>query len=205
MAPTSLSHSQPEEGDMQRIRLSEWARRQGISHITAYRMLRRRMLPVPCERSPTGRWYVLLPPKRLERAAIYTRAAPGPRQVDEINEQIVRLSEWASTRFRSIFTIVREIADPYASPMPRLQRLLADRQITNILIQHPGIIGLHNYDLLVAALAPDGRTILALDVKKAKVASQRADIQAGIVELCVELHGPQRGQKIARTAILGDD
>ena len=184
-------------GGMERIRLSEWARQQGISRITAYRMLRRRMLPVPSERSPTGRWYVLVPPKRIGRAAIYTRATPGPHQIEEINQQIAALSEWATIRYRSIFTIVREIANPYTSSMPRLQRLLADRQISNILIHNPAIVGLHNYDLLTASLAPAGRAITSLQPGKPKIAARRADLKAAITGLCIELNGLKKGPEIA--------
>ena len=65
---------------LRRVRLSEWARQEGIARITAYRMLQRGILPVPSERSPTGRWYVLLPAKPTGRIALYTRATPGPHQ-----------------------------------------------------------------------------------------------------------------------------
>ena len=144
-----------------RIRLSEWARRQGISRITAYRMLKRGILPVPSERSPTGRWYVLIAARKDDRVAIYACAKPGPTQVNVINDQVASLSEWAAQRHLGVFTVVREIVDPRDSRMPRLERLLTDRQITHIVIDHPETIGVLQYRLLLAALSPQGRTITA--------------------------------------------
>ena len=147
---------------MQRVRLAEWARQEGISRITAYRMLQRGILPVPFEQSPTGRWYVLLPAKRIGRIAMYTRGNPaadaGPSA--EINEQIVSLSEWATHRRMNIYTVTREIGDPRFGTLPRLELLLADHHITHILIDTPAVFGICLYRALVAALTPQGRSII---------------------------------------------
>lgn len=144
---------------MERVRLSEWARGEGISRITAYRMLRRGILPVPFERSPTGRWYVLVPRERIGRIVIYVRAKPGERRVIEINAQTAALSEWATHHHLNIYTVVQEVADPATDPLPRLERLLADRKLTHILIDTPDVIG-PSFRLVVAALAAQGRTII---------------------------------------------
>ena len=149
----------PLRGETERVRLSEWARREGISRITAYRMLRRGILPVPFERSPTGRWYVLVPAKRIGRLGIYIRADPGMERIHRINAQTARLSAWAAHHHLNVFTVVQEVADPNTDPLPRLERMLADRNLTHILIDSPEVIG-SSYRLLVAALAPQGRAII---------------------------------------------
>ena len=61
------------ERSLERIRLTEWARREGIARITAYRMLRRGILPVVSERSPTGRWYVYV---RVESGRTHCHLRP---------------------------------------------------------------------------------------------------------------------------------
>ena len=194
----------PREG-LQRVRLSEWARQQGISRLTAYRMLKRGILPVPSERSPTGRWYVLVPLRQIGRTAIYARAAPSPRQIDIINNQIAALSEWTAIRHRSVFTVVREIADPFISPMPRLERLLADRQITEIVVDNPAIIGINRFQLLVAALAPQGRIVTAVHAGKQRDDGYQTDLHAAIISLCKLVHGPEKGPKAARQAFAYSD
>ena len=145
-------------GGVRRMRLSEWARQQGISRLTAYRMLQRGILPVQSEQSPTGRWYVLV---KEGRSVIYARAKPGPHQVEEINRQVSALAEWAAYREVRVFTVIREIADPPAQPMLRLEKLLEDRLITQILIASPSVVGNCQYRLIMSALYPSGRTIFA--------------------------------------------
>ena len=152
----------PTRRDLERVRLSEWARQEGISRITAYRMLRKGILPVPHERSPTGRWYVLLPRPQVGRIAAYLRSSPGERQITDLNDQLASLADWVAHKHVKLFTVVREIADPAEGPLPRLERLVADRHITHILIENPFLLGTCLYGLLVAALAPQGRTIIAV-------------------------------------------
>ncbi len=147
---------------LRRVRLSEWAREQGISRITAYRMLRRNILPVPTERSPTGRWYVLMPYETAGNTALYARCAPGVNQIKVINQQVDNLTRWAAKHNRHVHTIVREIADPLVSPLPRLERLLSDKGIAEIVVESPRIIGASQFGLLLAALAPQGRLILTI-------------------------------------------
>ena len=157
-----LSHQHNHQQDMQRVRLSIWARGQGIARITAYRMLKRGILPVPSERSPTGRWYVLLPKDKAGKTVIYTRADPQSSHTEVINQQVSALAEWAAISHRSVFTVVKEIADTKTGPMPRLEKLLVDLQVKEILIENPTVIGICQYQLLVAALAPQGRSIIPM-------------------------------------------
>lgn len=126
-------------------------------------MLRKGILPVPAEQSPTGRWYVLLPPDRLGKTVVYARATPGRAAMDVTNRQVQAVTEWATLRGRPIFAVVTEVADPLVGPMPKLLRLLASAENTEILIHNPDVMGIGRLELIVAALAPQGRTITAVN------------------------------------------
>lgn len=195
------SHQAKQRYGLRRVRLSEWARQEGIARITAYRMLQRGILPVPSERSPTGRWYVLLPDTRSGRTAFYARAAPGPDQATAINDQIVTLTEWAASQRQPAFIVVREIADPFVDPMPKLARLLADPQISDIVIESPAVVGEFKYRLLVAALAPQGRVLVVARKKKQGREAHRNDARAAIASLCRLLYGPEKGANAARRVL----
>ena len=151
------------EGDnpaVQRLRLSEWARRQGISRLTAYRMLQAGTLPVPAERTPTGRWFVVV--NTESRAAVYARG-DSEADADEINEQIASVVGWASSRNLPIYTVIREIADPEQGPLPLLARLLDDQRYTQVLVATPEVVGRRAFELLNAALRRHGRSMVAID------------------------------------------
>ena len=184
-----------------RIRLTEWARREGIARITAYRMLRRGILPVVSERSPTGRWYVHVPADRAGRTVFYARAPSGPRQVARLNRQVESLSKWARHRNRSDFAVVREIANPYTENLPRLEALVADPHVGEIVIDHPWVVGEFQFRLLVAALSSQGRTLSVASGTRHRSRDRNADLQSAITRLCVHLHGRDLGLEAAGLAV----
>ena len=193
------------DSGLRRVRLSEWAADQGIARITAYRMLQRGILPVPSERSPTGRWYVLLPASRTERIALYTRASQGPDQAHVLNGQIAALSEWAAFRQREVYIVVKEVAEPLTGRMPKLAGLLADSQISEIVVESPEVVGSAAFQLLVAALAPQGRKITAAaNVSQGRNMLVR-ETRAAIVGLCRRIYGAERGLAVARKALEGTE
>ena len=188
-------------GPLVRIRLAEWARREGIARITAYRMLRRGILPVVSERSPTGRWYVYVPSNEAIRTVIYVRATPGPDQVASLGRQVESLSRWARRKNRSNCTVVREIANPFTDNLPKFEALVADPQVTEIVIDHPWVVGEFQFRLLVAALASQGRSLSVASGTRHQSRDRKVYLHGGIARLCVHLHGRELGLEAARHAI----
>ena len=144
----------------ERIRLSEWARREGISIDTAYRMIKRGVMPAATERSPTGRWYVLMPLPRSGKVAFYVRASPGREAAVELNRQLATLVEWARPRRLDPDLIVREVADPLIAPLRNLGSLLADRDVGTIIIERMHVFGPAVFAALGAVLGSQGRSIV---------------------------------------------
>ena len=204
MSSASAEHDAPRcsrHGSLVRIRLSEWARREGIARITAYRMLRRGILPAVTERSPTGRWYVYVPADRAGHTVFYARAASGPYQVASLHRQVESLGKWARHKNRSKIAIVREIANPYTDSLPKFEALVADPRVAEIVIDHPWVVGEFQYRLLVAALASQGRTLSLASGTRQRSRYRDADLQSAITGLCVHLHGRDLGLEAARLAV----
>lgn len=198
MTPMEDNHR---EGPLERIRITEWARREGISRSTAYRMLRRGILPLLSERSATGRWYVYVPTTPRGRTVLYARAAPGPDQVASLDRQTASLSRWAQRHSRTNFAVVREIANPLTDILRKLEAVVADPNVTEIVIDHPGVVGEAQSRLLLAALASQGRALSVMSGTRLNSRDRKADLQSGIARLCVYLHGRERGLEAARFAI----
>ena len=63
-----------------------------------------------------------------------------PHQAQDINNQIAILSEWASSQRQPVFTVVKEFADPFLDAMPKLAKLLSDRQVGHIVVESLDVI-----------------------------------------------------------------
>ena len=189
---------------MQRIRLSEWATREGVARITAYRMLRRGILPAPTERSPTGRWYVYVPTTTGKGiAALYAYAERGKSQSRIINEQMEELTVWAGENRVFDFTSVREIGNPRTSHRPKLARLLADPHVSEIVVTDSAVIGSARFALLAAALTPQRRAIVTVDQARGLSRHRRREAEERFNELLRDLWGARRAAEI-RERILAE-
>ena len=73
------------------MKLSEWAKLQGISYKTAWRWFKEGKLPVPVEQTATGTILVKLPDSNEGLVAVYARVSSADQKPD-LDRQIARLS-----------------------------------------------------------------------------------------------------------------
>jgi putative resolvase len=89
------------------MKLSEWARQQGITYKTAWRMFCTDRLPVPAEQLPTGTIIVHAPaPAPSGHVVLYARVSSHDQQADP-ERQVARLAVFAA-RVRTIVVEHRE-------------------------------------------------------------------------------------------------
>jgi putative resolvase len=82
------------------VKLSEWAKQEGIHYQTAWGWFRDGKLPVPGTRRPSGTILVEVPPTNAAgagRAAIYARVFSHDQRFD-LDRQVARMTEWATTQ-----------------------------------------------------------------------------------------------------------
>ncbi len=77
------------------MKLSEWARKQGVSYKTAWRWTRQGKMPVPFEQTPTGTILVKEPEAAAWAVALYARVSSADQKAD-LDRQIARLVAHAS-------------------------------------------------------------------------------------------------------------
>ena len=97
------------------MKLSEWARGQGISYRTAWRWFKAGTLPVPVEQAATGT--ILVKPVSVPpgAAALYARVSSSGQKKD-LEGQIGRLVAFANARGLAISRSVFEIGGSQRAP-----------------------------------------------------------------------------------------
>ena len=89
------------------MKLSAWAKANGLAYQTAWRMWRAGKLPIPAEQLPTGT-VIVHPPKAptVESVAIYARVSSADQKA-ELERQLGRLAEYASRERLMVIRSVR--------------------------------------------------------------------------------------------------
>ena len=105
------------------MKLSEWAKLQGISYKTAWRMWRDGRLPVPAEQLATGTVIIHPPVNAANGVALYARVSSHDPKTD-LDRQLARLTEFAVAQKFFIIDAVKEIGSGLNGHRKGMMRLL---------------------------------------------------------------------------------
>jgi predicted site-specific integrase-resolvase len=144
------------------MKLSEWARKQGISYKTAWRWVRQGKMPAPFVQTATGTILVKEPEVSSHAVALYARVSSADQKAD-LDRQMARLVEHASHQGWAITKAVAEIGSGLNGHRPRLMRLLSDPKVTAIVVEHRDRLMRFGFEYVEAALAAQGRRIVVIE------------------------------------------
>lgn len=189
--------------------LREWAIAQGLHPQTAYRWFREGKLPVPATR--VGPRTILV---NMDAAAapvvtggvgLYARVSSHDQKAD-LERQVARLSAWAAQAGLRVVRVESEVGSGVNGTRAKARRLLADPNVTAVVVEHRDRLGRMNTELVEAALAASGRRLVVLDTGEVD-----DDLVGDMVEVltsfCARLYGrgsaKHRAEKAVRCA--GED
>jgi putative resolvase len=182
------------------MKLSEWAKKQGISYKTAWRMWRDGRLPVDAEQLPTGTVVIhATAPEVAVGVALYARVS-GADQKADLDRQLSRLTEYAVANKMPITDMVKEIASGMHGHRKGLSRLLSDPRATIVLVEHRDRLARFGFEYIEAALAAQGRRIIVIDSDDVNDDIVR-DLHEVIVSMCARLYGKRSAKHRAEKAL----
>lgn len=181
------------------MKLSEWARRQGISYKTAWRWVRQGKMPVPFEQTPTGTILVKETETTPQNVAVYARVSSVDQKAD-LDRQIARLVAFANEQGWAVAKTVAEIGSGLNGRRPKLLRLLSDPTITTIVVEHRDRLMRFGFEYVEAALAAQRRRIVVVEPGEVK-----DDLVQDMIELltsfCARLYGRRSARNRAKRAL----
>ncbi len=180
------------------MKLSDWARQQGIHPKTALRWYDRGLLPVPAHR--VGPRTILVdavaPPGGEEEVVLYARVSSHDQRAD-LERQVSRLTEWAAEHGLRVSNVVSEVGSGMKGSRPRLRRLLADGSVRWIVVEHRDRLARLGSEYIEAALQGAGRRLVVVD--RGEVSDDLVrDLTEVLTSLCARLYG--RGSARTRAA-----
>jgi putative resolvase len=183
------------------MKLSAWARQQGLSYKTAWRLWRAGKLPVPAEQLSTGTVVVHAEPPRPAQggAALYARVSSSD-QKEDLERQMARLRAHAALAGIPVVAEVAEVGSGLNGHRPKLLRLLGRPDVAILVVEHRERLARFGVEYLTAALAAQGRRIEVVDEAEMSDDIVR-DLHDVIVSMCARLYGRRSARHRAEKAM----
>ncbi|MFE2843393.1 IS607 family transposase [Streptomyces scopuliridis] len=185
------------------MNLKEWAVANGVHPHTAYRWFREGTLPVSAER--VGPRTILVnieansSPSVTGGVGLYARVSSHDQKAD-LERQAARLSAWATKAGHRVVRIESEIASGMNGSRAKARRLLADPDVTTVVVEHKDRLGRMNVELIEAALSATGRRLVVLDDGEVKDDLVR-DMAEVLTSFCARLYGRRSAKNRAKKAL----
>lgn len=185
------------------MNLTEWAKTQGVHPQTAYRWFREGTLPVPAQR--VGPRTILVnveansSPSVTGGVGLYARVSSRD-QKEDLQRQTARLAQWAAKAGHRVVRVESEIASGMNGSRAKARRLLADPDVTTVVVEHKDRLGRMNVELVEAVLAASGRRLVVLDDGEVEDGLVR-DMVEVLTSFCARLYGRRSAKNRARKAL----
>ncbi|MBI5756035.1 MAG: IS607 family transposase [Nitrospirae bacterium] len=182
------------------MKLSVWAKQQGVSYKTAWRWWKEGKLPVTAEQMPTGT--VIIHDKEVSSpgsVALYARVSSAD-QKNDLQAQIGKLTEFAIKNNTTIVKAVTEIGSGLNGHRPKLIKLLSDASAPTIIVEHRDRLMRFGFEYIEASLRAQGRKIIVVDQSELKDDLVQ-DMTQVLTSFCARLYGKRFARNKARKAI----
>jgi putative resolvase len=177
------------------MKLSQYAKQQGISYRTALRWFRAGT--IKGYQAPTGTIIVMegeAAPVRLEKVAIYARVS-SPEHRANLERQAGRLADYCAARGYQVAQVVKEAASGVNDSRPQLLALLKDTSVTRIVVEHRDRLTRFGFHYLEALLQAQGRTIEVVNLAENDTEDLIADLVAIVYSFTARLYGQRRAKR----------
>ena len=181
------------------MKLSVWAKKQGITYHTAWNWWHKGKLPVEAKQMPTGTIIVKEKETVIEAVALYARVS-GHDQKNDLNAQLGRLSLYAVSKKLAVTKTVTEIGSGLNGHRPKLMKLLADQSIKVIIVEHRDRLMRFGSEYVESALQAQGRSLVIVEKSEMKDDLVQDMIEV-LTSFCARLYGRRSAANKAKKAI----
>lgn len=184
------------------MKLSVWAKQQGLKYHTVWNWVRDGKMPVPFTRTPTGTILVQadeVGAQPKSQVVIYARVS-GSDQKAVLDRQVVRLMKFAEHSDLAVNRVVTEVGSGLNGRRPKLLKLLADRSASVVLVEHRDRLMRFGCEYVEAGLRADNRRLLVADEGELN-----DDLVQDMIEVmtsfCARLYGRRSARNKAKLAV----
>jgi len=185
------------------MKLSTWAKKQGISYKTAWRLWSTGKLPLPAEQLATGTIIVKEPEASYEAGpssvVLYARVSSSDQEQD-LDRQLSRLVEYTTSHGLQVKGAIKEIGSGLNGKRTKLLSILRDPNVRTIVVEHKDRLVRFGFEYMEALLTASGRRIIVVDESEMKddLVQDMIDV---LTSFCARLYGRRSAKNRAKKAL----
>jgi putative resolvase len=177
------------------MRLSEYAKKMGVTYMTAFRWWKAGKLDA--YQLDTGTVIVRDPATQQEslKVALYARVSSADQKADA-TRQLERLREYALAKGHQVSKEITEIASGLNDQRPKLMKLLKDASVGTIIVEHKDRLTRFGFNYIEQFMHMQGRNIEVIfpsDTDNELV----DDFVAVIASMCSRIYGRRNSKRRA--------
>lgn len=180
------------------MKLSQWARDNGLSRLTAYKLFHKGQLPVRAEQLASGTILVYPPKEIVTNCVVYARVSSSDQKAD-LDRQVARVMEYAAKNNHMVVDTVTEIGSGLNGDLTKLRHILSATP-HHIIVEHRDRLCRFGFDYLEEALRQSKRHIFVADETEVSDDVVR-DLHEVIVSMCARLYGKRAAANKAARAL----
>jgi len=177
------------------MKLSQYAKQQGISYRTALRWFRDGT--IQGYQAPSGT-IIVTEREQVQpvsgKVAIYARVSSSEHR-ENLERQAERLSQYCTVRGYQVALVVKEIASGVNDSRPKLLSLLKDTSITRLVVEHRDRLTRFGFHYIDALFSVQGRVIEVVNPAENDKEELLADLTSIIYSFCARLYGQRRAKR----------
>ena len=183
------------------MKLSVWAKKNGISYRTAWRWAKSGNMPVSYQKTKTGTYLIDQPPKYMPEnaVALYARVSDSA-QKNDLDRQLARLLTHANAQGWMVSKSISEIGSGLNGHRPKLMKLLADQTIKTIVVEHRDRLMRFGVEYVESSLRAQGRNLIVIDKSELKNDLAQDMIEV-LTSFCARLYGQRSAKQKAKKAL----
>jgi len=181
------------------IKLSEWAKQNGLTYKGAYRLFRIGKLPCQVKQLATGTIIVYPDQEQPSKVALYGRVSSHD-QKDDLKRQMERLRGFAASKGMIIAIEKSEIASGLNGRRKGLLSLLNNKSISTIIVEYRDRLSRFGIEYIEALLNASGRQLIVMNEGEQKddIVQDFIDI---VTSMCARIYGKRSAKNRAKRAL----
>jgi predicted site-specific integrase-resolvase len=176
------------------MKLSDYAKQVGVTYKTAWQWWKAGQLDA--YQLPTGTIIVREPQTAASGAGLYARVS-SVDQKDAAVRQMQHLRDYAAARGYVVVAEVSEIASGVNDERPKLKKLLTDRRVGVLVVEHRDRLTRFGYSYITTLLELQGRRVEAIYPRDTGD-GQVDDFVAVITSMAVRIYGGRNSKRRAQ-------